>query len=187
MSTYGRNLDFRVPPIGRQRGSRYSVAADTVIGVPVLTTGALDVMGRRVVGLAAADSAIPAPGAGGLMVFEAGPDAFRTFDPNLTTYSDIGIAVSGKAVQVVSGKSVKIVLKNTVTGLFLHTRTYIGRTMVAGMGATPSVAVGDGLTPGVGSDTAGYWKKNAGAAANSWLIIDSIDIVRDEIEAHLNF
>ena len=77
MSSYGRNFDVRIPPVGGQRASRYSVAAEIPIGVPVVTTGAQDTMGRSVVALAAADADKPAPGEGGVLFYEAGPDAFR--------------------------------------------------------------------------------------------------------------
>lgn len=186
MSSYGRNFDVRIPPVGGQRASRYSVAAETPIGVPVVTSGSQDTMGRSVVAVAAENADKPAPGKGGVLLFEAGPDAFRGSDPALTVYSDISTAPAGKAVQVINGDTVKIVLKNTANRTFLHSRTYTGRMMVAGVGATPTLAVGDFLCPGVGNGTSGYWKKTTDPA-KAWLVVTSVDSTRDEVEARLNF
>lgn len=185
MSSYGKNFDVRIPPVGGQRASRYSVAAETPIGVPVVTTGAQDTMGRSVVALAAADADKPAPGEGGVLFYEAGPDAFRGKD-DLTVYSDISTAPAGKAVQVVNGNTVKVVLKNTAAHTFLHSRAYPGRMMVAGIGATPTLVVGDFLCPGTGTDVAGYWKKTTDPDM-ARLVVTSIDSTRDEAEARLNF
>lgn len=186
MSTYGRNLDFRTFPVGAQRAARYSVEEETVIGTPVVITGDKDSHGRLIVELAAEGADIPDVGLGGLMVFEAGPDAFRDMDRNLYNYSDIGTAPAGKAVQVVNGNQVKIVLKNTAARTFLNTRQYAGRKMVAGVGATPSIAIGDYLCPGVGTDTDGYWKKTTDPT-KAWLVVTDVDSDRDEVEARLNF
>lgn len=186
MSTYGRNFDVRVPPLSGQRGSRYSVDEVTVIGVPVLATGDEDAYGRQIVELATGDQAKPKVGIGGVMIYEVGPETYDTFN-HLTLYSDISTADAGRPVQVVNGNTVKIVLKNTpASTTFLHTRTYVGRKMVAGVGATPTLVVGDYLTPGTGNDTDGYWAKTS-TAANGWLVVTSIDSVRDEVEARLNF
>jgi hypothetical protein len=58
--------------------------------------------------------------------------------------------------------------------------------MVAGLGATPTVAIGDYLTPGAGDDVSGYWAETA-TAANGWLVVTKVDADRGELEARLNF
>lgn len=186
MSSYGRNFEFRIPPKAEARNGRFSLAGDTdlPIGAPVVATGATDSLGRAEVELAAADSATPAPGLGGVLVYEYGPAAFAGDDILLTTYSDKGTAPVGQAVQVVSAAaSAKVVLRNTADKVFLNNRTYTGRNMVpaAALGATP-YEVGDLLTPGVGDDTNGYWKKTTDAA-DAWLVVTKVDVARGEIEA----
>jgi hypothetical protein len=58
--------------------------------------------------------------------------------------------------------------------------------MVAGLGATPTVAVGDYLTPGTGNGTAGYWAETA-TEANAWLIVTAVNASTGEVEARVNF
>jgi hypothetical protein len=50
------------------------------------------------------------------------------------------------------------------------------------MGATPTVKVGDLLSPGTGTDVAGYWAVNA-TAANAWLRVTNVDAARQMVEA----
>jgi len=128
----------------------------------------------------------PKPGLTGILVYEWGPAAFAGNDPYLTTYSDKDYAPLGAAVQLVSDPDVKVVFKNTVATTFLVNRSYTGRIMVAGMGATPTIAVGDMLTPGVGDDTNGYWAETS-TAANAWLYVTGVDTVRSEVEARFAF
>jgi len=200
MATYGRNLDFRIPPRGAARGGRFAAPAAALvgtgspaglipIGAPVVAdlAAGLDSAGRQIVKLAPAGTLSSAAGVAGVMVFEYGPAAFAGFDPYLTTYSDLDCAPLGAGVQVVAGDpTCKLVLTNTVANLFLTIRPYPGRTMVNGIGATPTVAVGDFLVPGAGTDTAGYWTSTA-TEAGAWLVITSIDSVRAEVEARMLF
>lgn len=190
MSSYGRNFEFRTPPISRDRGGRYYLdeTAAVAIGAPVVVdvSGDENDLGLLPVNLATGAQAIPASGMGGILVYEHGPAAFAGDDPWLTTYSDKGEAPAGKAVQVVSGKNVKVVLRNTEDVDFLHGREYDGVTFVAGLGATPTLQVGDYLTPGTGNGTAGYWAETANAD-NAWLVVTKVDNERGEVEARLNF
>jgi hypothetical protein len=191
MGTYGRNFEFRVPPVHGERNGRYSVpaAGDTIpIGAPVLTTaaGAADDLGMQPVTLATGAQARPKPGMGGLALYEWAPAAFAGTDQFLTTYSDRDYVPLGAAIQVVSGPQVKVVFTNTSASTFLGTRSYAGRTMVAGMGATPTIAVGDFLTPGTGNDSAGYWAETA-SEANAWLVVTNINTTRLEVEARFVF
>lgn len=189
MSTYGRNFEFRVPPVHGERGGRYTAPAnaDLPIGVPVkVANGATpDSMGSLPVALATGAQA-PKRGTCGILVYEHAPAAFAGDDELLTTYSDKDTAPRGKQVQVVAGDRIKIVLRNTEDSTFLQTRDYVGRVMVAGMGATPTLAVGDFLTPGTGDDDNGYWAETA-TAAEGWLVVEKVDATRGEVECRVNF
>lgn len=187
--SYGNNFEFRVSPDSSNRSGRnYLVDATPVpIGAPVLLTGnAEDARGLAPVTLATGDQAAPKPGEGGIAVYEYGPAGYAGDDPLLTTYSDKDTVPSGAAVQVVNGEDVKVVLRNTSDSTFLNTRSYTGRTMVAGLGATPTLSVGDYLAPGVGNGTSGYWAETS-TAANAWLVITRVDNARGEVEARVAF
>jgi hypothetical protein len=202
MATYGRNVDFRVPPKGSARGGRFAAPAAPLtggsgsataglipIGAPIVidTVAGLDSAGRQIVKLAPQGSLTTAEPVCGVMVYEYGPAAFAGTDPYLTTYSDLDCAPLGQAVQVIAGDpATKIVLTNTVANSFLNIRSYTGRVMVNGFGATPTVTIGDYLVPGAGNDVAGYWQSTA-TEAGAWLVITSIDTVRAEVEARFLF
>jgi len=192
MGSYGRNFEFRFPPETENRSGRFylqNAGATVPIGAPV-TVDASPVesaLGLLPVSLATGATATPRPGMGGIAVYEYGPAAFAGNDPYLTTYSDKDTVPAGAALQVVSGQEVKVVFTNTVSNTFLATRTYASRTMVAGVGgATPTVTVGNLLTPGTGNDSAGYWAAT-GTAANAWLVVTKVDNTRGECEARLVF
>lgn len=189
MASYGRNFEFRVPPVHGQRGGRYVLGGDDAlpIGVPVKTnhevvdelTGALEVE-------LATSAQAPVKGQCGILVYELDPGiGLGGVDPVLTTFSDYDTVPVGKMVQVVSGDMVKVVFRNTEDRTFLQSRDYDGRIMVAGAGATPTVAVGDYLSPGTGNDTSGYWAESN--AANGWLVVESVDTDRGEVEARFKF
>lgn len=187
--SYGKNFEFRVHPTSTNRSGRYylSETSAVVIGAPVvLNADGENDLGLAPVELATGSQAAPKPGKGGILVYEYAPAAFAGDDPQLVLYSDKDTAPAGAAVQVVNGADVKIVLRNTDDSTFLNTRDYEGRTMVAGLGATPTLAVGDYLTPGVGNDNSGYWAET-GTAANAWLVITKVDAERGEVEARLAF
>lgn len=195
MGSYGRNFDFRVMPFQGQRGSRYQLAttANIPIGAPVVYDGAIDTTqwgpNNAVIGVKLALGAQPPrEGLSGVAVYEHAPAAFATYDPVLTNYSDIDFVPAGKLVQVVNGTNVKIVLTTTVARTFLHTRTYAGRVMVAGIGGATSgdAEPGSLLTPGIGDDTNGYWATTA-SASNGWLIVTATDQSNLEVEAKMTF
>lgn len=191
MSSYGRNFGFRVQPKGGQRAGRYynSEATAIPIGAPVLidVDGDKDSAGRIPVELATGAQAKPENGLGGIALYEYAFAAFAGDDENLTTAADKDTVPAGAPCMVIFGDDVKVVLKNTEDRTFLHNRSYDGRVMVAGLGgATPTVEVGEYLTPGTGSDQAGYWAVNA-TAANAWLVVTNVENNRDELEARLNF
>lgn len=194
MSNYGRNFEFRIPPVHGSRGGRFYLPSDAtgpiVIGAPVIVadgaTPDAAFSGALPVELATGDQAKPKPGMGGLVLYEHAPAAYAGYDPALTTYSDIDLVPLGKQCQVIQGGEVKIVLRNTEDRTFLNSRQYTGRVMVAGMGATPTLSVGDYLTPGTGDDTDGYWAETA-TADNGWLVVTNVDAARGEVECRLNF
>jgi hypothetical protein len=190
--SYHRNFEFRVPPRSGQRAGRYSIAADgdpILIGAPIKvdTAAALNDLGHPIVELATG-AQVPVPGLTGICVYEfKNAEAFAGDDTSLTTYSDKDTAPAGAAVQLVSGDTVKVCLRNTNDTVFLNTRTYEGRNMVSeGAGATPNLNVGDYLTPGVGTDTDGYWAVTA-SADNAWMVVVGVDDARGEVEARLLF
>lgn len=190
MGTYGRNFAFRISPESENRPGRFSVPVTgnvIPLGAPIVTdtTAGLDSMGNQIVKLAPNGTA-PIGGFAGIAVYEFAPAAFAGFDPLLTTFSDLGTVPLGKAVQLVSGPYVKVVFSNTVAEMFLAARQYPGRTMVNGLGATPTVSVGSYLVPGTGDDVNGYWVSTA-SATNAWMVITLVDTVRAQVEARMLF
>ncbi len=188
MGSYGRNFEFRVPPVHGERGGRYVHAGSTAIpiGAPVKYTGDggdAALSGAMPVELATGAQA-PERGTCGIVVFEH----LNVYgdDPVLTTYSDRDTVPVGKMCQVISGDRVKVLLRNTEDRTFMTVRDYEGRVMVAGLGATPTVTVGDMLTPGTGDDSAGYWAETS-TASEAWLIVEQVDSARGEVECRVNF
>jgi len=188
MSNYGRNFGFRVPPWhGDRSGKHYAVAAIPEGAPVVYNNGAENALGLMPMALASAAAAKPLPGLGGIAVYEFAPNAFAGDDVYLTDYSDKGTIPLGAAIQVVRGMANKVWFRNTAASTFLGQRAYAGRVMVAGVGiATPTVAVGDMLTPGTGNDSAGYWAETSDTA-KAWLIVTRVENARGEVEAKLNF
>lgn len=188
MASYGRNFEFRVPPVHGERGGRYILGGSTAlpIGAPVKVadgaTPSTSYTEALTVGLATGAQA-PKKGLCGILVYEVDPGSgLGGYDPVTTTYSDYDTAPVGKLVQVVSGTQTKVVLRNTEDRTFMETTTYAGRLMVP----VASLVVGDYLTPGTGNDSAGYWVENA-TASNAWLIVTSVNTDRGEVEARLAF
>jgi len=186
-----RNFVFRKSPTGGQRGGRFVLGGSTVLtsGVPVVTDGSNDGLGRLNVTLATGDQAIPKPGKGGILVFEN--IDWVGYDLQITTFSDVDSVNPGDPVQVVTGGAgtVKVAFTNTPAGATYITRANYpkSRIMVAGVSiATPTVAVGDFLTPGTGNDTAGYWAETS-TAANAWLVVTSVNSSTGVVEAEVNF
>jgi hypothetical protein len=192
MGTYGRNFEFRVVPVGDDRGGRYATqtqaAYSTVIpqGAPVKVVGE-DSLLRKTVALADAATP-PIPGLHGIAIYEHGDGAtWAGDDPFLVTESDKSVLPFNKAIQVISNPKNKVVFTNTTTSTFLQTRSYAGRIMVPNLGATPSVVRGDYLEPHSSpSDSNGYWQKTA-TRANAWLVVDHVNGTRGEVEAYFLF
>lgn len=189
MGTLGRNFEFRQPPLPQHRLGRVKTGSTAIpIGAPVLLdfSSGEDANGRLTMQLATGAQDRPLPGSGGICVWEA-PDAnFPGQDPVLTRPSDVIDAPKNTPAQVVYGTEVKVVFTNTTDETFRNMRDYKGRIMVAGAGATPTVAVGDYLTPGTGNDSDGYWAETADAA-KAWLRVTSVDAETGEVEAQMLF
>lgn len=187
MGSYGRNFDFRIVPEEEARRGRIYLdptGADVPMGAPLLvadaSTPSMEFTG-----------ALPAKLATGAQVYKRGFTGigvyeyidYNQLDPLYVTYSDRDLMPAGRLVQLVTGPNVKVVFRNTVDRQFVTKRNYKGRMMVAGMGATPTVKVGDTLSPGTGTDAAGYWA--ASGAVNAWLLVTRVDAARQEVEAEL--
>lgn len=202
MSNYGRNFEFRVAPVSKDRSGRNFLDGDAVpIGAPIAygtggTLGTENELGLRPFVLAADGASAPLPGQGGVAVYEFGPAAFAGDDVMLTTYSDKDMVPAGAAVQVVGGEYVKVVLRNVPAFTFSTVRGYTGRNMIEPTEAL-ALVVGESLIPGAGDDVNGYWKSGGVAdvatPAGTWLIVERVgtfDIHGEtgvEIEARLNF
>ncbi len=192
MSNYGRNFEFRIPPEASARSGRYCTHTDQAaipIGAPVIVDTAVgeNALGLKIVKLAPEGTTRGSGANKGILVYEWAPDAWATLNPDYITYSDQDTAPPGAAIQLVAGDpATKVCLRNTVDRVFLQTRAYLGRTMVAGMGATPTVIVGQFLTPGVGTTSGGFWKPTA-TEADGWLEVTKVDTVRGEVEARALF
>lgn len=187
MGSYGRNIEFRVTPEEYMRRGRIILGqgSDVPIGVPLLVGTTPDPLWTGALPATLATGAqAPSPGMSGLGIYEWVD--FNGLDEQLFSSSDRDKIPNGKQFQLISGKGVKVVFKNTTAHSFMGTRNYAGRTMVAGMGATPTVLVGDYLTPGTGSDAAGYWARTA-TATQGWLRVTNVDATRQEVEAEFVF
>lgn len=191
MASYGRNFEVVATPEanGRINGYTPTTGSPLPMGIPVEVDTAAAVNALRIQGIkvSASDTA-KAQGSGqGVLLYEYAPAAFAGTDPEVTLYSDLDTVPVGSAAQVIHGPGdgIMIILRNTTTATFLNTRSYTGRTMVAGLGgATPTIAVGDYLLPGTGNDTSGWWKETA-TAANGWLRVVSVDNTRAECVCEL--
>lgn len=192
MSNYGRNFEFRASPHRNQRAGRYVLdeGSNLPIGVPVVVPALAteDSMKRLPVELATGATDIPKAGLGGILVYEHAPDWAAGYDTGgFTTFSDIDYAPDGKSVQVVYGDDVKVAYRNTFASDFYTRSNYPkARIMVAGVGPTNTVSVGDFLTPGVGTDADGYWAVTVNVA-EAWLTVLSVNGSTGEVEAQLNF
>lgn len=189
MTAYGPNFEFRVSPKPNNRSGRYKNGTPVIpIGVPVVVAAASpqDAYGRTAFALATGAQVRPKPGQGGIACYEYAFEAFEGRDPYLTTTSDLDTVPSAAPCQLVNGDDVVVVLRNTIARTKLG-RPYPGRIMVAGLSiATPTLAPGDLLTPGTGTDGAGYWAETS-VEANAWLYIVKINSSRGEVEARMAF
>lgn len=181
---YSRNFGFRsfenIVRLGRQRTPK--TGSNIVLGAPV----EVDPDNPGFLKLAAAGAAV-SPGAG-VLVYEhitvAGVGGFNGIDLSLTSQSDppLNTAPLGQYAQIVHGIGTKIWLKNTADKPLYDGRTQVGFTVVAGLGATPTIAIGDFLTP-AGDGT---WKEASGGDGQ-WLYVEQVDTVAGRVECRFAF
>lgn len=187
MTTYGRNFEFRISPPPEQRLGRYINGDNPIpIGAPVAVAPGTepDVNGRLQFELATGATA-PVTGLHGIAVYEH--LVYDGFDPVSRSESDFGDVPANQPCQLVYGKVNKVVFRNTTeeTLTFLGNRNGTPRVMIAPADLT-GIAVGDGIRPGAGDDTAGYWEA-AGAGEDAWFIVTQVDPDRGEVEAQMQF
>jgi hypothetical protein len=188
MGSYGRNVDFRVVPIEMQRRGRILLdeGNDVAIGAPFIIAddAPTDPLWTDALPATLATGAqAPKRGMCGIGIYEWLD--FNQLDPEYFTYSDRDLIPNGRQFQLISGPGIKVVFRNTEERMYMGTRSYPGRVMVAGMGATPTLGVGDFLSPGTGDDASGYWASSS--STNGWLRVTNVDALRHEVEAEFIF
>lgn len=181
---YGRNFGFRsfenIVRLGRQRTPK--------TGAPILLGAAVVVDDSAPGFLRLATAAEDPTQLGGVLVYEyintQGVGGFNGVDMNLTTVSDVpfNVAPKGAYAQIVHGIGVKVWYRNTADKPLYDGRNQTGLTVVAGLGATPTVAIGDGLVP-AGDGT---WREAAGTET-AWLYVEQLDAVAGRVEARFAF
>lgn len=114
----------------------------------------------------------------GIVVYEH--IQWKGTDPALTASVDFETAPPNSYVQIVRGPGTKVWFNNTSDKELYDGRSQAGRTLVAGVSqATPSVAVGDYLTPAAD----GTWQE--GTAANGWFLVEQVE--GDRVECRFLF
>lgn len=183
MGTYGRNFHFLQSPQPGDRLGRYVAGASILIGAPVEAGTDVDGNGQRTVTLKTG-TVKPIKGKHGILIWEAPSAYLPGFDPMISVPDDLDHCPIGASVQLVSSDDVRIRLRNTEAYVIQGQRTYAARTMVAGLGATPTLAVDDYIGPGDGDDTNGYWAEVA--EANAWAVVTAV-YDTGELDAQLVF
>jgi hypothetical protein len=188
MGSYGRNFDFRIVPDEGDRRGRFHLndTADMAIGAPFFVAPGTvpdDLWTDSLPAKLATGAQAPSRGLCGVGIYEW--IDLNQLDPEYFTYSDRDKIPNKRQFQLISGPGIKVVFRNTANRTFMGTRSYPGRVMVAGMGETPTVNVGDYLSPGVGNDASGYWATST--SANGWLHVTNVDPQRQEVEAEFVF
>lgn len=187
-NNYGRNAHWLQSPRPEDRLGRYETGADTILQfAPVEVDPDEDVTpeNRRVLRLCT-DAVRPLSGQHGIILYEQPFADTPGYDPALTRPSDLDTIPARRPVQLCHGSYVRIRLTNTVDESFLGQQDYPGRTMVDGLGATPTVFVGDTLTPGGGNDDDGYWVVTTDPD-EAWLLITNVDADAGELDAQMLF
>jgi hypothetical protein len=118
----------------------------------------------------------------GVVVFEH--IQYQGTDPFLASPNDFPYTVVplGRFAQMVHGRGAKVYFKNTADQPLYDGRVIAGQTIVAGLGgATPTIVVGDYLTPAAD----GTWKE--GNATNGWFQVEQVNNASGLCEARFTF
>lgn len=181
--SYSRNFGFRsFENIVRDARFRTPTNATLRIGAPVTVDP--DNPGFLML---AADGAEP-DGLSGVVVYEhitqAGIGGFTGVDMNLFSVNDgpFTMVPPGKYAQLVHGVGTKVWYKNTVDRPLYDGRKIDGVTFVAGLTATPTIALKDYLCP----DGAGGWREASGTDGK-WLQVEQVDGEGLVVEARFVF
>lgn len=187
MSTYGRHVELRQSPLPQHRLGRYKVGASDILQyAPVKVVGDPDVDGRLTLELCTGATQ-PKLTRHGLVCWEQVYEGWQGRDMIMERFSDLDMAKAGKPCQLVHGPEVRIAYRNLSAVDFLNgLNTYAARTVVAGLGATPSLVGGEWLTPGVGNDTDGYWAETS-VEAEAWLVVTHVRLDEQIVEAEMLF
>lgn len=118
----------------------------------------------------------------GVVVYEhiqyQGTDPFLQ-SPNDAPYTTVPL---GRFAQMVHGIGVKVYFKNTADQPLYDGRIITGQSLVAGLGiATPTIAVGDYLTPAAD----GTWVE--GSSSNGWFLVEQVNNAAGLCEARFLF
>lgn len=188
MSNFGRNFELLQSPHMQHRLGRYVNGSTQIpIGAPVKVDTAIEENGQGRLTLKLATGATTKrAGFSGIAVYEWAFNAYRGDDQALTVISDKDYVPAGAPVQLVHGDEVKVRFTNTEDRLFQFQRNYEGRIMVAGLGATPTLAEGDLLRPGVGNDDTGYWTETS-TEADAWFYVTSVHADLGYVDAQMLF
>jgi hypothetical protein len=110
---------------------------------------------------------------------------YQGVDPFLTSPQDYPFTVVplGRFAQMIHGVGTKVWFKNTADKPLYDGRVQPGATLVAGLaGATPTIAVGDFLTPAAD----GTWQETSNQAL-AWLQVEQVVNSTGLCEARLTF
>lgn len=183
---YSRNFGMRsfenVVRHGRAKTPATLPSAASTIGSLLLGTAVqVDPANPGVLKVPAAASAPTA--LSGVLVYEH--IQYQGVDTNLTSPQDapFNSAPLGRYVQVMHGQGAKVWFKNTADKTLYDGRLQKGYTLVAGVGgATPTVQVGDMLTPAAD----GTWQETA-TASLAWMVVENVDHTNALVECRLTF
>lgn len=184
MGVYGRHFWFLTPPESENRRGRYVLGENILIGSCVEAEAELDANGQRVLHQADADTP-PLQGKHGILVYENPFGVAPGFDPVQYGYGDFDTAPAGMSAQLVAGVGIKFRLKNLAEEVIQFQKTYPAKTVVDGLGATPTLGIDDFIGPVTSPDgTTGWWQ--ACSEANAWAIVTAV-YDTDELDAELVF
>lgn len=179
-----RNFWFLNPPDPDERRGRYVVGdTDLLLGTPGVAAASLDANGQREVSKEAS-AVVPYPSKHGIVWQEPPFSNIPGTDPVLFAQGDFDTAKVGSPIQLISGRGTRFRLKNTADDNFEFQHEYLGRTIVAGLGATPTLAIDDLIMPGPGNSS-GYWQE-ADNATHAWAIVVAVYDTQ-ELDAELLF